>query len=365
MSIPKVNVQQLLKQILPLYHSFFVRKISHLPPVMLWGPPGVGKSDTFNTAVHQLSEQIGDRVGLIDLRLLLFNPVDLRGIPVPDPERQYAKWLQLDLLPREDRDGRYGILLLDEITAAAPSVQAAAYQLTLNRKLGEYTLPDGWAVAAAGNRLQDKAVVYKMPSPLANRMVHFEVVPDLDSWKEWAIPFGVSELIIAFLNYRGGFLFQFDPAGDTIAFPSPRSWSFADTFLKLHANAVQDAYPLIASAIGEAAAAELRAFAKVREKMPDIEAILQGKEVTIPREPDVLYALCTALAYRVSTPQATEGELLNLFHFFKKLRSMNLREFEVLTVMDILKFPGMKSRVGMLKEGTEWLLENHSWIVRK
>lgn len=82
---------------------------------------------------------------------------------------------------------------------------------------------------------------------------------------QWAIPFGVSELIIAFLNYRGGFLFQFDPAGDTIAFPSPRSWSFADTFLKLHANAVQDAYPLIASAIGEAAAAELRAFAKLLE----------------------------------------------------------------------------------------------------
>ena len=199
-----------------LDREFNSTESGHHTPVMLWGPPGVGKSQM----VAQLAEQYD--VPVIDIRLSQMEPSDLRGIPFRVDD--FVEWAVPSMLPDDKRHGSKGILFLDEITSAPPSVSAAAYQLILDRKLGNYEVPEGWAIFAAGNRQGDRGVTYTMPAPLANRFSHYEVEVNLDDWVAWAWNRGINDRIIAFLRFRPDLLFDFDPAHNPVAFPSPRSW---------------------------------------------------------------------------------------------------------------------------------------------
>ena len=202
-----------------LEREFHSTDQGHHTPVMLWGPPGVGKS--------QLVVQVAKKksVPMIDIRLSQMEPSDLRGIPFRQGE--LVEWAIPAMLPDVKRHGKRGILFLDEITSAPPSVSAAAYQLILDRRLGAYTVPDGWAIFAAGNRQGDRGVTYTMPAPLANRFSHFEVDVNVDDWVAWAYNNAIDDRIIAFLRFRPELIFDFDPAHNPAAFPSPRSWEFA------------------------------------------------------------------------------------------------------------------------------------------
>src|SRR5829696_5151135 len=168
-------------------------------PVYLWGPAGVGKS----SLVRQAAEQLG--LGLVDVRATLLDPVDLRGLPRLDGDT--AVWLPPAFLPRSGE----GVLFLDELAQAAPLVQAACLQLTLDRRVGEYELPDGWSVIAASNRAEDRAGTHRLISPLLNRFVHLDLDVSADDWQTWAVAHGVSPEVRAFLGYRPALLFQFDP----------------------------------------------------------------------------------------------------------------------------------------------------------
>ena len=149
--------------------------VSARQPVFIWGGPGIGKSDV----VRQLAKAMG--VPLKDIRALLLDPVDLRGLPFLGADHA-AKWATPDFLPK---DGE-GILFLDELNAASAMVQAGCYQLVLDRRLGEYTLPDGWSIIAAGNRETDRAVTTRMPTPLRNRFTHLNFEVDVQMGK--AVP---------------------------------------------------------------------------------------------------------------------------------------------------------------------------------
>ena len=94
------------------------------------GPSGIGKS----AVIKQITQK--KNMGLIDLRLLLYTETDLKGIPFPNKEENRTCWLPNDILPDENRDGKRGILLIEELTSAPKRVQAAAYQLIQDRKLG-------------------------------------------------------------------------------------------------------------------------------------------------------------------------------------------------------------------------------------
>jgi len=285
-------------------------------PVMLWGPPGIGKSQ----CVKQLSDEF--KIGFIDLRLSLLNPVDLRGLPVVDREAHKARWLEPEFLPN-GKDQPKGILFLDEINLAPLSVQAAAYQLILDRRLGNYRLPDGWQIVAAGNRETDNANVVKFPAPLANRFIHIDIEPDFDCWKAWALQNKIDERVISFLTKLPQHLFRMPKAGEK-CFPTPRTWEYVSIL-----NNPEDAY----LAVGEGVSAEYNAFLSVYKKLPDIDGILSGKikpglfKRNIPKENDVLFALATALATRCKPSQ-----LKNFFEYIRHLP----KEFEVLTVRAML-----------------------------
>lgn len=259
-------------------------------PVFLWGPPGVGKS--------QVVARVAAREGyaLRDIRAVLLDPVDLRGLPrLSDDGR--AVWCPPSFLPGADAPAR-GIIFLDELNAAPPLVQAACYQLILDRAIGEYRLPDGWAVVAAGNREKDKAVSWRMPSALANRMVHLEFEASLDDWLFWAQEASIRPEVCAFLRFRPRLLHDFDPQRQEKAFASPRSWEFVSRMLD--AGPERDVeYELFQGTVGEAAAAEFMGFLAVWRELPTVDSILAAPtEAAVPEEPAALYATCEALSLR-------------------------------------------------------------------
>jgi predicted metal-dependent peptidase len=246
--------------------------------VMIWGPPGIGKSWVVQECARQ------HELPMVDLRISQLAPTDLRGLPVPGEDRM--RWLPPDFLPR---DGR-GVLFLDELNLAAPAMQAIAQQLVLDRRVGSYVLPDGWFVWAAGNRKSDRAAVFDMPAPLANRFVHFEVEPDLGGFLRFAARADLDARIVAFLAFRPNLLHHVDP--DRPAFPSPRSWTMASALLAAGLG--------VAPAVGEAAGAELEAFVAIFDQLPSVDAILagEGEDAPFPTEPSRCYALTLALGQR-------------------------------------------------------------------
>lgn len=270
--------------------EFLSTSEGHHTPVMLWGPPGVGKS--------QLVLEVGQKhdINVIDIRLSQMEPSDLRGIPFRSGES--VEWAVPGMLPNSEKHGEQGILFLDEITSAPPSVSAAAYQLILDRRLGEYRVPDGWAIIAAGNRQGDRGVTYTMPSPLANRFAHFEVETHLDDWVSWAYANGIDDGLIAFLRFRPELLFDFDPAHNPVAFPSPRSWEFAHRALQKFGDIPELLLSSLQACVGPAAGIELNAFISNLDQLPDIDAILRGDEDTVPEGIDLQYAVASALVGR-------------------------------------------------------------------
>lgn len=259
---------------------------------MLWGPPGVGKS--------QIVAQIAARraLPLIDIRLAQMEPTDLRGIPFRDG--RHVVWSVPAILPDAERHGERGILFLDEITSAVPTVTAAAYQLILDRRLGEYAVPNGWAICAAGNRQGDRGVTFQMPAPLANRFAHYEVEPDLDDWIAWAHGAGIDSRLIAFLRFRPDLLFDFDPARYTVAFPSPRSWEFASRALRKFADAPALLSESLKACVGPAAGLACHAYVEHLGALPDPAEVIAGRVHEVPRSVELQYALAAALVRHVA-----------------------------------------------------------------
>lgn len=296
-------------------------------PVMLWGPPGVGKSQI----IADIAAAYGVR--LIDIRLSQMEPTDLRGIPFRVESR--VEWSVPALLPEERRHGSSGILFLDEITSAPPTVTAAAYQLILDRRLGEYTLPAGWAIFSAGNRYGDRGVTYVMPAPLANRFTHFDIEPDLGDWVAWAHTAGIDERVIAFLRFRPELLFDFDPARNPVAFPSPRSWEYAHRALSKFESAPELLLDALQGCVGLAAGVELKAFIDHMRELPDIDAIARGESTHMPNGLDLQYGVAQALVRRaaqIREPGRAEQVFANILRY---AREFPQRELGVMLVTDM------------------------------
>jgi len=298
-------------------------------PVMLWGAPGVGKS----RLVQEVARAAG--VPLVDLRLAQMEPTDLRGIPFRDGA--HVVWSIPAMLPDASRHGERGILFLDEISSAPPTVTAAAYQLILDRRLGEYRVPEGWAIFAAGNRHGDRGVTYQMPAPLANRFTHYELEPHLDDWIAWANRERIDARLIAFLRFRPDLLFDFDPAHHRAAFPSPRSWEFAHRALAKYGARPELLAEALAACVGEATALALRAYLDHLGRLPDVAAIAAGQSAEVPQGIDLQYAVAAALVRLVS--QQARGALrrsacANVLAYAARLPH---RELGVMLVADLAR----------------------------
>lgn len=264
-------------------------------PVMIWGAPGLGKSDI----VAGLCNEMGGI--LYDMRLSTVEQTDLRGMPFYNRDSGKMEWAAPIDLPDEETAKKYPIvfLFLDELVSAAPATQAAAFQLVLNRKVGTYTLPENVVVIAAGNRDSDKGVTYRMPSPLANRFVHFELRVDFDSWNDWAIDNNIHKDVVGFLNFSKNSLSDFDPKSNSKAFATPRSWEFVSQLLDDECDETV-ATDIISGTIGEGLALKFMAHRKIAGKLPNPSDIISGKETKLKtKEISAMYSLSVSLAYEL------------------------------------------------------------------
>jgi hypothetical protein len=306
-------------------------------PVFVWGPPGVGKS----SLVRQAAAALG--LSLVDVRATLLDPVDLRGLPRLDGDA--AVWCSPAFLPR----GGTGVVFLDELAQAPPLVQAACLQLTLDRRLGEYELPAGWSVVAASNRSEDRAGTHRLISPLLNRFVHLDLDVSAEDWQAWAVVNQVAAEVRAFLQYRPGQLFQFDPATNPRAFPTPRSWQFvSDVLPRTGENLV---HGVVAGCVGDGPAAEFVGFLKLYRELPDLDAVLARPDTApIPTEPAVLYALVGALVERCRQAKAP---LIAFVTYAARLPD----EFAVLALRDAL---AVNNKLAGLPAVQRWIAQSRA-----
>lgn len=324
--------------------NLIVRAFKKKRPVFLWGPPGIGKSE--------LVEGIGasgvlGNTHVIDLRLALFEPTDLRGYPAPDLANGKMVWLPPADLPSAEFAKEYDtvIMFLDELNSAAPSVQAAAYQLILNRRIGQYVLPDNVVIIAAGNRETDKGVTYRMPKPLENRFVHFELRVDFQDWLNWAVDNNVDADIVGYLSFAKNDLYNFDPASSSRGFATPRSWTFVSELLEDDEDLAESMQTdLVAGCIGEGTAVKFMAHRKIAGDLPDPSLVLDGKVKTMEStEISAKYALATSLCYELRDRKmdAEKSGKMDDFHkSYSNMISFMMDNFETEMVI-------MGSRIAM------------------
>ena len=273
-----------------------LKAFKHKRPLFLWGPPGIGKSEL----VADIAEELGGY--MIDLRLGQMEPTDIRGIPFYNKDVGKMDWAEPIDLPDEELASQYPIVVLfmDEMNSSAPSVQAAAYQLILNRRIGKYKLPENVVMVAAGNRESDKGVTYRMPTPLANRFIHQEMKVDFASWQDWAVTHNIHKDIIGYLGSNKQDLYDFDPKSSSRAFATPRSWSFVSEILSDDDGDEETITNLISGTIGEGLAIKFNGHRKISGRMPKPEDILSGKVTTLDvKEVSAMYSLVISMCYEL------------------------------------------------------------------
>ena len=325
--------------------TLLATSFKHRQKVLIKGTPGIGKSDI----VFQLGRRRSRKV--IDFRTNLREPVDMRGVPVPDNATGTTKWFVPDELPRVDRDGEFGYLFLDEINTCSPQMMAVCMGLVLDRKVGEYTLPPGWRIIAAGNRVSDRAAAQRMPTALRNRFAHINIVAAVEPWCSWANANGVAPEMVAFIRLKRDYLHMM-PKGDENAFPTPRSLVKAAKYV----NAPKSIRTrLFATHIGDAVAGEFDAFLELYRSLGSLDDIVRDPDsAPVPTEPSCRYAVCTGLG-RI----ADRKNFANIVRYAKRLKH---RESEVLVVTDAA------SRDNSLKNTTvysKWAIDNQDIVAQQ
>jgi hypothetical protein len=299
-------------------------------PLFLWGPPGIGKSEL----VEGIARELGGL--MIDLRLGQMEPTDIRGIPFYNKDIGKMDWAPPVELPDEEMSKDYPIvvLFLDELNSAAPSVQSAAYQLILNRRIGKYKLPDNVVMVAAGNRESDKGVTYRMPTPLANRFIHQEMKVDFASWQEWAVNNRVHKDVVGYLSFAKQDLYDFDAKSASRAFATPRSWTFVSQLLD-EGDDDDTTMNLIAGTVGEGLAVKFMAHKKVAGRMPNPTDILNGKVKDLNvKEVSAMYSLVISMCYELKGAVENKVEDKKFHEMADNFLGYMMKNFETeLTVM--------------------------------
>ena len=353
-NIPTLNIGRIVGDLTNVYSTVINKRlpIRTVPSVMLWGAPGVGKSQAVRQLAAGIEENTGKRVEVTDVRLLLFNPIDLRGIPTANAEKTLAIWLKPQIFQMDESERVVNILFLDELSAAPQSVQAAAYQITLDRVVGEHRLPDNCIVIAAGNRVTDKSVAYKMPKALANRVMHIEVEGSFSSWREWAVRNGINSKVIGFLSFRNDYLMGFDSSSDDLAFATPRSWEMVSNILNNVCDDVDKMYSMIAGIVGCGVAVEFRTWATVYNQLPDIKGIFDGKRPPLPKSTDAMYALISSMVAYAREHKNDMSRIANSIDYAAAMPP----DFSTVLMKDYMYIDkGYKEKLINIPEFAKWL----------
>lgn len=273
-------------------------------PLFIWGGTGIGKSQVIKQTAEKIAKGLDleftedvknvKAFGFLDIRISQLEPSDLRGLPIQNLTTKTTDWLIPNWLPQE-KDGK-GIIFFDELNLSPPSIQAVAYQLILDRRIGDYVLPEGWVIVSAGNRIEDKCSVFDMSSALCNRFLHATLTnPSVEDWTKWAVENDIDGRIISFLSWKPTSFNRSGEKNKEKAFATPRSWAFCSKLIqgRTDNNLLNR---LSSSAVGEGTALELTAFLRLQTKI-DFESILKNpKQIKQIKELDLKYLLVGTIA---------------------------------------------------------------------
>jgi len=334
-------------------------------PVFLWGPPGIGKSEV----VAEIAKDLGGAV--IDLRMAQLDPTDIRGIPFFNKELGKMDWAPPIDLPDEEFASQHPIvvLFLDEMNSASPAVQAAGYQLILNRRVGKYVLPDNVVIVAAGNRETDKGVTFRMPMPLANRFIHIEMRPDFSSWQIWAVQNGIHKDVVGYLSFAKQDMYDFNAQSSSRSFATPRSWVFVSQLLQDDSIDNDTLFNLVAGAIGEGLAVKFMAHRKIASRMPEPSDILSGKVKDLAvKEVSAMYSLTISMCYELKDAIDTKRVNNKQFHvmaenFINYMMTNFETELVVMGAKIALKTYKLPIEPGQLKNFDEFHKKYGKYIV--
>lgn len=357
-NIPSMTAGKAVKQLTELYTAAYENNmLPMMPSVALWGPMGVGKSTLVRKVAEELTVRIHKPVKVTDIRLLNFSPVDLRGIPSADVNKEFTVWLKPKIFDLSDDE--VNILFLDEISAAPQSLQAAAYQIALDKQIGEHKLPDNCIVICAGNRTTDRSVAFRMPKALANRLMHFEINADFRSWYEWAVESNIDGRVVGFLAFDNSKL-NLEAEIEELAFPTPRSWEFVSRLLTTTGKEPDEIHELLCGCIGVSTAGEFEAWSRVYRHLPTVEDILSGKCTTQIKGADKTYAIISSLISCISQRRedVTGRELENVCRYASRFPA----DFSALFFRGLLKLEEMNLRLVKSPSFTEWMKKNKQFL---
>lgn len=310
-----------------------------IPPLMVWGAPGCGKS----TVIKSVAQQLG--IGFIDIRLAQREPVDLKGLPVPNKEDKSVEWFITGDLPRDPKSR--GIILFDEITAADRSLQVAAYELILDRRLGEnYKIPDGWYIVGAGNRVEDRAVATTMSAALANRFMHVELESNWEQWSRWAQKNDIHPSVTGFIAFRPNYLFHQEGENLERGWPTPRAWERVSRMLNIfHGSDESLIRSLVYGLVGNRAGVEFVEFHKINKNFGSVLQMMTDPKakIVIPTQPDRIYALCSAMTYLVWRGENEDDQARRVDGFYRICMALS-SDFASMAMMAAMQgtksFPG-------------------------
>ena len=362
MNIPEMSISAVIEKLSKLYINLINKgmPLKSLLTPFFWGAAGVGKSQGVYSIAKEIEKGTGKKTIVTDIRLLLMSPTDLLGVPMADAERKFTDWLRPRLFDFDSSDDVINILFLDELSAAPPQMQAVAYGICLDRKVGTFDLPPNCIVIAAGNRTTDKSVSYKMSKALCNRMMHFNIVSEYERWRAWAVENGISDKIIAYLAFDHSRLCV-EPGSSDLAFCTPRMWANVSTLLEAYDGELDDdVREMIAASVGNDTLIEFENFCKGYINLPPVADILKGRCTTMPKGHDVMFATVSSLValLRSKGEEVTADELDNVCAYVTRLP----RDFCMLFMKDIIRIPDMNLR--LMKSGSfqAWLMKNKNYI---
>lgn len=346
--------------------SVIVKYYKSKRALFIWGTMGIGKSFKIRDAARRVAKELGKKIDednlrygslkhindpeyfmVIDIRLSQCDPSDLRGIPVWEKEKKATQWLPPSTFPRAG----YGIIFFDELNLAPNLVQASAYQFILDRSLGEYLVPEGYAVMAAGNRLEDRANVFEMSSPLSNRMGHVQLdPPSVEDWTSWAAQNDIDPRIVGYLNFKQASLFNFDPRLKEKAFCTPRTWHFASDLIKdIPITDLESIRLYTGSLVGEGEATTFTGFLKLRHQLRPIKEYFEkAKDIDLPEKVDLQWALVTSVVEYFKTHNE-EKVLLQFIELMKRFSE----EYAVFTLKMAYAFdPSIQAKLQKIPTAT-------------
>lgn len=308
-----------------------------LAPLLIHGSPGLGKS----SIVAQVAEELGFQ--FIDVRLAQMEPCDIRGLPVPNKENKQMDWYVNGQWPRDPNSK--GILFLDEITSADRSIQVAAYELILDRRLGSlYKVPDKWYIIAAGNNSTDRAVATTMSSALANRFTHVELRDDVNEWLAYGRGVGFHPAVLGFIQFKPNYLMKMDSENLERGWPSPRSWERASQICNIYNGGVDTMTAtdsvfrkMIRGTVGMGAEVEFNAFYRIHRKFDDMYKLMLDSKamISLPSAHDEKIAMISAMVYMLWRGK-NEDETKKLVEGFFRICTQFTSDFALMAMFNAL-----------------------------